>query len=97
MPFSRYARAPVLALGEKYGTSEAINVIRTAIKDGTISTKELVLRGADRLDTIAGSVYGEGRYWWIIAAASNIGWAMQVPPGTILKIPDINDIAQLVS
>jgi hypothetical protein len=25
--------------------------------------------------------------WWVIAAASGIGWGMQVPPGVILKIP----------
>jgi len=42
---------------------------------------------AERLDVIAGRVYGDGRLWWIIAAASGIGWWLQVPAGTRLVIP----------
>lgn len=97
MSFSRYSRAAVLNFGEKYGTSEAINTIRFAIKEGRIRAPEMIVRGAERLDTLAGSIYGDGRLWWILAAASNIGWAPQVPPGTVLLVPDVNDIATLVS
>jgi len=25
--------------------------------------------------------------WWIIAALSNIGWNLQVPPGTKITLP----------
>lgn len=96
MAFSRYARTPILKLGEQYGTSVSQTTIRQAIANGSIKTREIVLRGAERLDTLAGSVYGDGRYWWILAAASDIGWALQVPPGTIIRIPDLNDIASLV-
>lgn len=97
MAFSRYSRTPILKLGHQQGTSLTIPVIRSALANNTIKTTELVLRGAERLDTLAGSIYGDARYWWIIAIASNIGWCLQVPPGTILKIPDINDIEQLIS
>jgi hypothetical protein len=97
MAFSRYSRTPILKLGEQFGTSVTQTMIREAIKNGTIKTREIVLRGAERLDTIAGATYGDGRYWWILAAASDIGWALQVPPGTIIRIPDLNDIAQLVA
>ena len=41
-----------------------------------------------RLDQISGESYGDAGYWWVIAAASGIGWGMQVPPGTLIKIPD---------
>lgn len=96
MAFSRYSRTPILSLGAQYGTSVATTRIRQAIKDGTIKTKEIVLRGAERLDTLAGSIYGDSRYWWVLAAASDVGWALQAPPGTIIHIPDLNDIAALV-
>ncbi len=96
MAFSRYTRTPVLNYGAQYGTSSAREAIQTAIKEGRIGTTSMLLRGAERLDTIAGVVYGDSRYWWVIAAASNIGWGMQVPPGTILRIPDLGDIGAIV-
>jgi hypothetical protein len=97
MAFSRYVRCPILDFGAQYGTSRAIEIIRTAITQGTISAgPQLIVRGYERLDTVAGANYGDGRYWWVIAAASNIGWGLQVPPGTILYIPAMNDISRLV-
>ena len=95
MPFSRYTRSPILRLGEKFGTSEAISAIRSAIKNGSISTRESTIHERQRLDHVAGQVYGDSRYWWIIAAASDIGWGLQVPPGTIIRIPDLGDVANL--
>lgn len=97
MAFSRYSRAPILNLGDQYGTSTAAVTIRNAVKNGNIKVKEIVARGYERLDTIAGATYGDGRYWWILAAASDIGWGLQVPPGTIIKVPDISDISQLIA
>ena len=47
----------------------------------------------ERLDQIAGKFYDDGRYWWVIAAASNIGWWLQVPTGTRLIVPlDLSEI-----
>lgn len=96
MPFSRYSRSPRLDLGAQMGTSEAAAVIRSAIKNGTITFSQIVVRGAERLDTIAGDVYGDSRYWWILAASSDIGWGLQVPVGTLINVPSLGDIAQLV-
>lgn len=97
MPFSRYSRAPILNLGAQYGTSRAIAAVRAAVKSGQIGTREIILRGADRLDTLAGSLYGDGRYYWILAAASDIGWGLQVPAGTVIKVPELGDIAKLIA
>ena len=97
MAFSRYSRAPVLAFGAQYGTSSAIRVIRDAIANGSISTEEILVRGIERLDSLAGQIYGDARYWWVLAAASDIGWGLQVPPGTIVKIPDLSAVARLVA
>lgn len=97
MPISRYTKAPILNLGEKFGSSNYTVVIRSAISSGRITTRDIILKGAERLDTLAGNIYGDSRYWWILAAASDIGWGMQIPPGTIIKIPNLDDIAALVA
>ena len=46
-----------------------------------------VVEGVSRLDHYAQKYYGDGLNWWIIAAASGIGWWLQVTPGTRLRIP----------
>lgn len=97
MAFSRYDRSPVLGFGTQYGTSTAHAVIRNAIKENKISYKEIILHESQRLDQLAGKYYQNARYWWIIAAASNIGWGLQVPPGTVIKIPDLTQIMKLIA
>lgn len=97
MPFSRYSRTPIISVGKQLGTSRSIEVIRSAIASGDIKiTNQMVLRGDERLDTIAGEVYGDARYWWVLAAASDIGWGLQCPPGTIINILDLSDVAALI-
>lgn len=87
----RYDSDSKLSFGRQLGTNYAVARIRNAIKNGTLPIiKSVVLTGGDRLDTISGDVYGDGRLWWILAAASDIGWAPQVPPGTIINIVDIS-------
>ena len=86
-----------MGMGGFVGTSDAIPIIRRGISNGSIKVKtERALRVGERLDTIAGQEYGDGRYWWIIAAASNIGWALQVPPGTYIRVPDLSDVLTAV-
>jgi len=63
------------------------------VQQGRISVREHVLKEGERLDTLAGRTYGDARLWWLIAAASGIGWGLQVPPGTQLFIP--TDLRQL--
>lgn len=96
MAFSRYRRSPILDFGRQYGTSRAHEVIRAAIADGTLPYEEITLKEAQRLDHIAGKAYGNGRYAWLIAAASDIGWMLQAPPGTHIRIPDLDVAARLV-
>jgi nucleoid-associated protein YgaU len=96
MAISRYATTPRLNFSEQFGTSTAVTSIRAAIARGELTMKEIVVRGAERLDTLAGEIYGDARYWWVLAASSDIGWALQVPPGTIIKIPDLNSVLRIV-
>jgi len=97
MAFSRHARTSILNFGAQFGTGRAREAIQAGIASGQITTRKMVTRGLERLDTIAGATYGDGRYWWILAAASNIGWGLQVPPGTIIRIPDLSQVAALVA
>lgn len=97
MAISRYASSNVISLGSKYGTAQAHTLIRGAIANGNLRFTTNVIKGFDRLDSIAGKVYGDSTLWWIIAAASNIGWALQLPPDTLIKIPDLQQVQQLLS
>lgn len=94
---SRYASAPVIGGGIGYGTSRYVHVIFNAIVRGDIQYDEQRMSTAQRLDTIAATRYGDDRLWWIIAAASGIGWALQVPAGTIVRVPiDPTQVLKLV-
>ena len=95
--FDRYASDNVIQNGKILGTNRSILLIRQAVKSGKISVAEKVTSSFDRLDTIADQVYGDGRLWWVIAAASEIGWWLQIPPGTLLKIPiSLGDVEELL-
>lgn len=84
----------VLGLGFQYGTSNAIPAIRANIQNGNIRTRETVLVESERLDVIAGREYQDGTLFWVIAAASGIGYCLQVPAGTKLLIPILDDVVR---
>ena len=96
MTIRRYSRTNILGLNFRYGTSRAIPVIRARIASGNIRFVEIILKEAERLDILAGKEYNDGSLWWIIAAASDIGWGLQVPPGTRIVIPDLDDVSRFV-
>jgi hypothetical protein len=54
---------------------------------GALDTQKVILNSTQRLDTLAGEYYGDSQLWWVIAASSGIGWALQVPAGTVIRIP----------
>ncbi|MAG25541.1 hypothetical protein CMI47_08185 [Candidatus Pacearchaeota archaeon] len=97
MATGRYAFTPKI-LGRKiYATSQGSSRIFKAIGSGVLEHTTTTLKENQRLDHISGRVYGSSDLWWVIAAASGIGWGLQVPPGTIIKIPtNINDVFSLL-
>jgi nucleoid-associated protein YgaU len=96
MAMRRYVRSPVLKGGAHYGTSQAARSIRAAIERGEVKVDVVVTSRGDRLDAIAGRHYGDARLWWIIAAASGVGWGLQVPPGTRLLVPrDLSEVSEV--
>ena len=90
MSLSRYSFTARLksSLGENLiSISSASPKISRAINAGVINYNVHVLEEGERLDYLAGIYYGDSSLWWILAAASGIGYALQVPPGTIIKVP----------
>ncbi|MBP04479.1 MAG: hypothetical protein CMA72_06825 [Euryarchaeota archaeon] len=83
----RYTNDNKIRTGRMIGTPKASRILSKAVRNGTIRVNNRVLKEGERLDSIAGELYGDARLWWIIAACSGVGWALQAPGGTILKIP----------
>jgi nucleoid-associated protein YgaU len=97
MAFSRYQRDDTSSNGKGFTVAQATIVLRQAIRNGFIfPIKTITVTQSDRLDTLSGELYGDSRYWWVLAAASNIGWGLQVPPGTIISVLDLNVVERLV-
>ena len=87
MSVSRYTFAKRFNGGAAVNPSSAGYKIFNACRNGSLPYTTKILEEGERLDSLAGLLYGDSTLWWIIAAASGIGWAMQVPPGTLLFIP----------
>lgn len=84
---TRYITTPVLNEGKNFGTNKLARRIYLACEAGALNCKVSILSENQRLDQVAGIEYGDSSLWWIIAAASGIGWGLQCPPGTSLRIP----------
>ena len=85
----RYKNTQKIQAGRALGTPQAARALAQAAREGRLRLRTRVLKEGERLDTVAGEELGDARMWWIIAACSGIGWAIQVPGGTELKIPAV--------
>jgi hypothetical protein len=93
---SRYSYVPILE-GKSISNSNCVEIIKAGIESGEIDVDILTLSGKQRLDVLSGQFYGSSEFWWIIAASSGIGWGLQVPAGTLLRVPrDINKVLSLL-
>ena len=95
MAISRYDNIARIKGGRQYATSRGHVFLRRAAEQGQIRVREHVTQEGERLDILAGREYGNAGLWWILAAASGIGWCLQVPPGTRILIP--TDLSQVQS
>lgn len=93
MARSRYARTPTSGSTMlSYVDPTRVNYLGADILDGVQVVDHLVSQG-ERLDTISAKYYGDEGYWWVIATANRIGFALGLAPGRTLKIPtDISAI-----
>ena len=93
---SRYSYSALIE-GTSLSNSECVQAIQNAISIGELDFESFSLAGSQRLDVLAGQFYGTSEFWWVIAAASGIGWGLQVPAGTLIRIPrDINKVLTLL-
>jgi len=98
MAFSRYMFSKSIKGGK--GNSSPANIVKIsrAVDNGLIAYAVHIVEGRERLDQLAGIVYNDSSYWWIIAAASKIGWGLQITQGTVLRIPKrIDEVLGLLS
>ena len=73
-------------------------ILYRAILNEEIDIEVKISEEGKRLDHYAYEYYGDAGNWWVIAAASGIGWGLQIPPGTFLKIPrDLNEIIGILT
>ena len=87
MSLSRYAFARKIRGGKYYGSSNYNNKIFSLVQSNQVNFTTILLAENQRLDQLAGAFYKDSSLWWVIAAASGIGWGLQVPAGTLVNIP----------
>lgn len=98
MTLTRYRQSSLINGGRAIGTNTARVKLYNAVQSNEISSTVYITKQGDRLDRLAGQFYGDGTLWWVIAAASGIGWFLQIPAGVVLAIPtDINEVNRAVS
>ena len=96
MSVSRYAFTSRLDTNT-FASTDISSKIYLACELGLMPCTSYTMQTGQRLDHIAASAFGDNKLWWIIAAASGIGWALQVQPGTLIRIPqDLNSIYTLM-
>ncbi len=93
MATSRYTYTQRINQGRGIGNWSGVSKIFNAVENGQIDITTVVLTQGQRLDHLAGQYYGNSSYWWVIAAASGIGWALQCPAGTMVRIPKNLELA----
>lgn len=72
--------------------------IRKAVLNDDLNYIIINKKEGIKLDFYASKYYGDAGLWWIIAAASGIGWWLQIPAGVQLFIPtNIDEIKNLAN
>ena len=89
---SRYATATVERATDSSGTVNSF-VVSGPNPYQLIVTSRYEVRDGDRLDRLAGRLYGREDLWWVISDANpDILLQDPIKPGTILRIPDARHI-----
>ena len=90
MSFSRYSfsERKIDINGEEYiSVSKASYRIFKAVEFGLLSCDVKLLEEGERIDTIAGSYYGDSTYWWVIALYNKKPTEADFKIGEIVYIP----------
>lgn len=86
---SRFFNLPLIQFRDRYAPEIASFVVpESNAQDTTIAVTR-----PNRLDLIAEKVYRDPNLYWILAIANNIADPMNVPEGTILRVPSFDFIS----
>jgi hypothetical protein len=92
----RYTRDQRIA-GGKLQTAKSVSRLRRAKEFGLIRTRQIMITESQRLDHLAAEHLGNSHLWWVLAALSDIGWGLQLTPGTLINIPlDMRPISKII-
>ena len=83
----RYTNDRTIKAGSTKATNKAAIKLREEFAAGNITVQVIVIGSKLRLDQVAFRYMGDATMWWAIAALSDIGWGMQLPPGTRIVVP----------
>lgn len=83
---SRYYRLRVVKEDDGASYDETMRTVNIPLYSDDIYY-EVDARTKNRLDLISASIYGTPLLWWVIAYASDIDDPLNVPIGTMLRIP----------
>lgn len=62
-----------------------------------IKAREIVIKVGDRLDVIADREYGRSSYWRALALFNNLGYAFDLEPGKVFRLPyKIKDVLERI-
>ncbi len=80
------------ANGDFWGTRQPVK-----LKESSSDLFHVVTdKDTHRIDLISWKYYHDVRLWWIIAEVNNIANPLEIPAGTILRIPDYKRIQMKV-
>ena len=93
-------------MDSRYKNSKTIYTHNAILKDKPDKSVQIFIKSSDkyytvdnthehRLDLISYMFYGDPTLWWVIAKASNILNPMDVPQGTLLRIPNLDTVKGL--
>ena len=81
-------------------TSTEKTRLRTTILPNIVGVNDTYIEttSIDRLDIIANEFYNNAAFWWVIAAANGLGkGSLVIPPGTVLRIPNVTEVMTYVT
>jgi len=94
---NRYSQNTLINGGTGLSTSKLIPIVRRLREAGQIKYRQRILKDGERLEHVAAQELGSSQLWWVLAAMSDIGWPMQLPPGTVINIPtSLGALSQLL-
>lgn len=87
-------------INNKIQTNTGKTRLQTTILPNIVAAGDAYIEttSIDRLDIIAKNFYSNETYWWVIAVANGLGkGSLVIPPGTVLRIPNVNEVMSYVT